>query len=206
MIKHKIDSNIRYESVDELLVNTPKVVLVNKFNEEAAKKFRESMEEAVNTGQSVIPVVIDSYGGEVYSLLSMIDTIASVPSNVRIATVITGKAMSCGAVLFTFGSEGMRYMGPNATLMIHDVSSFAHGKVEEIKADAKEAERLNDLIYSMMARNCGHADSKYFWKIVHDKGRSDWYLNVNEAIGHNLANHSGTPTYTLSVKYEATFG
>jgi ATP-dependent Clp protease protease subunit len=206
MIKHKVDSNIRYESVDELLVNTPKVVLVNKFNEEAAKKFREQIEEAVNTGQSTIPVVIDSYGGEVYSLLSMIDTINSIPSGVQVATVITGKAMSCGAVLFTFGAEGHRYMGPNATLMIHDVSSFAHGKVEEIKADAKESERLNDLIYSMMARNCGHADQKYFWKIVHDKGRSDWFLDVKEAIGHNLTNHSRIPSYTLSVKYEACFG
>jgi ATP-dependent Clp protease, protease subunit len=206
MIKYKVDSNIRYESVEELLVNSPKIVLVNKFNEEAAKKFRENMEEAVNTGQTTIPVVIDSYGGEVYSLLSMIDTINSVPSDIRVATVITGKAMSCGAVLFTFGAEGHRYMAPNATLMIHDVSSGAHGKIEEIKADAKEGDRLNDLIYTMMARNCGHSDQKYFWKIVQDKGRADWYLDVKEAIGHNLANHARVPKYTLTVKYEACFG
>ena len=33
------------------------------------------MINAQNTGQSIIPIVIDSYGGEVYSLLKMIDMI-----------------------------------------------------------------------------------------------------------------------------------
>ena len=50
--------------------------------------------------------------------------------------------MSCGAILFSFGVDGMRYMDPDATVMIHDVSSMGWGKVEEIKADAKEVERL----------------------------------------------------------------
>ena len=34
-------------------------------------------------------------------------------------------------------------MDPDATVMIHDVSSMEIGKVEEIKASADETERLN---------------------------------------------------------------
>ncbi|HBZ39919.1 MAG TPA: hypothetical protein DEO59_16125, partial [Balneola sp.] len=71
------------------------------------------------------------------------------------------KAMSCGAILFSFGTEGRRYMDSDATLMIHDVSSSGWGKIEEIKADVKEAERLNKKIFRMMAKNCGQEED-YF--------------------------------------------
>ena len=113
------------------LRKSPTIIRVNKFDEDSAKKFAEQMALAHNTGQKVIPVVIDSYGGQVYSLMSMIASIKS--SDLPIMTVIEGKAMSCGAILFSFGSEGMRYMDKNSTLMIHDVSSGAFGKVEEME-------------------------------------------------------------------------
>ena len=47
----------------------------------------------------------------------------------------------------------------------HDVASFAFGKVEELKADARESDRLNKKLYTMMARNCGKPDD-YFLKFT----------------------------------------
>ena len=112
----------------------PVVIRVNKFDEKAAEDFSKSVMRAQNTGQPVLPVIIDSYGGQVYSLMSMISDIKH--SKVPVATIVQGKAMSCGALLFSFGAEGHRYVDPDATLMIHDVSSMSWGKVEEIKASA----------------------------------------------------------------------
>lgn len=177
----------------------PIIIRVNKFDEESAKEFTSQMSMAQNTGQSVIPIVIDSYGGQVYSLMAMISAIKA--SRVPVATIIEGKAMSCGAILFSFGAEGKRYMDPDATLMIHDVSSGAWGKVEEIKADAKEVERLNKKVYEMMARNCGKP-SDYFLKMVHERGHADWYLDANEAKGHNLANELRIPTLTCKINLD----
>ena len=174
----------------------PIIIRVNKFDEESAKEFTDAMSRAQNTGQTVIPIVIDSYGGQVYSLMAMIAEIKA--SRVPVATIIEGKAMSCGAILFSFGAEGKRYMDPDATLMIHDVSSGAWGKVEEIKADAKEVERLNKKVYEMMARNCGKP-SDYFLKMVHERGHADWYLDANDAKGHNLANELRIPTLTCKI-------
>ena len=57
-------------------------------------------------------------------------------SELPVSTIVEGKAMSCGAILFSFGEQGLRFMDPDATLMIHDVSSMEYGKVEEIKASA----------------------------------------------------------------------
>ncbi len=178
------------------LRKNPVIVRVNKFNEDSASKFASEVAAAHNTGQDVIPVVIDSYGGEVYSLMSMISAIKN--SNLPVATIVEGKAMSCGAVLFSYGEEGRRFMDPNATIMIHDVSSMDFGKVEELKAGAKEADRLNSIIYKMMATNCGHEDS-YFMEIVDKKKHADWFLDAKEAKKHNLANHLRVPTIHIDI-------
>jgi ATP-dependent Clp protease protease subunit len=174
----------------------PVIIRVNKFNEESAKKFAREMAQAHNTGQTTIPVVIDSYGGEVYSLMSMISAIRHAEKPV--ATIVEGKAMSCGAILFSFGEDGKRFMCPDATLMIHDVSSMEQGKVEEIKASAEETERLNNVVYQMMARNCGKEDD-YFLKIVHKKGHADWFLNATTAKRHKLANHLRVPKLKIDI-------
>ena len=79
------------------------------------------------------------------------------------------------------------------------------GKVEEIKASAEEAERLNKKVYRMMARNCGHPDD-YFLDIIHDKGHADWFLDIDEAKRHNLTNHTHVPTFKIHTKVEFNFG
>ena len=158
--------------------------------------------KAQNTGQPVLPIIIDSYGGQVYSLMSMISDIKH--SRIPVATIVQGKAMSCGAILFSFGAEGMRYMDPDATVMIHDVSSMERGKVEEVKASAEETERLNKKIYHMMAENCEqHKD--YFLDIVHEKGHADWFLEADECKKHNLANHLHIPEMKINATVKFDF-
>ena len=128
----------------------------------------------------------------------------TINSRISVATIVQGKAMSCGALLFSFGKEGMRYMDPDATLMIHDVSSMAIGKVEEIKADAEETERLNQKVYKMMAKNCGHHED-YFLDIIHEKSHADWFLETDECLKHNLTNHLHIPTLKIEVRVSFDF-
>ena len=184
------------------LRDMPVIIRVNKFDEEAAQKFADQMSAAQSTGQPIIPVVIDSYGGQVYSLLSMVGNIKN--SSVPVATIVQGKAMSCGALLFSFGAPGYRFMDKHATLMIHDVSSGATGKIEEIKADAKEGERLNQWLYREMAANCGK-DPEFFLKQIHDRSHADWYLDAEEAQTIGLANHLRIPALKIKVDVEYKF-
>ena len=184
------------------LRRNPVIIRVNKFDEDASKQFQNDVAAAHNTGQKIIPVVIDSYGGEVYSLMAMISALRY--AELPVATIIEGKAMSCGAILFSFGEQGLRFMDPDATMMIHDVSSMEHGKVEEIKASAEEAERLNQKVYTSMARNCGKKDD-YFLKLVHKKGHADWYLDAEDAKKHGLANQLRVPKLNINISVEIDF-
>lgn len=189
-------TNISNLIKDIELRQNPSIVTVNDFNEEELQKFKESFNAAMNSGQKVIPVEIDSYGGEVYTLMSIIAEFKS--SKLPVATIIQGKAMSCGAILASFGTKGYRFMDENATMMIHDISSFAHGKIEELKSDVREVERLQKKVYNLMAQNCGKPDD-YFTKLIHDKGRADWFLDAEEALEHGIIDHIGLPTLQINV-------
>lgn len=196
-MKHKVEISPLIKTVE--LRKTPVIVRVNKFDEESAKNFAADVAQAHNTGQKIIPIVIDSYGGQVYSLMSMIAAIRD--AELPVATIVEGKAMSCGAVLFSFGEEGLRFMDKDATVMIHDVSSMDFGKIEELKAGAAEADRLNQKIYTMMARNCGKKDD-YFLKIVDKKKHADWFLDAEECKKHGMANQLRLPTMNISVSVD----
>jgi ATP-dependent Clp protease, protease subunit len=179
----------------------PRIVRVNKFTEDSAAKFAEDMDLARNSGQPIIPIVIDSYGGQVYSLMSMIAEIKN--TDQPIATIVESKAMSCGAVLFTFGTNGYRFIAPDATVMIHDVSSGGKGKVEEVKADAAEADRLDQMIFTMMSQNCGKRPD-FFKKEVHKRGHADWFLSADECLKFKLANHIRIPTLNLEISVDVS--
>tara|TARA_B100000287_G_scaffold149583_1_gene141306 strand:- start:795 stop:1400 length:606 start_codon:yes stop_codon:yes gene_type:complete len=186
----------------KLIDDLPVIIRVRSFTEAAAKEFSTLMMKAQNTGQPIVPVIIDSYGGQVYSLMSMISDIKH--SKIPVATIVQGKAMSCGALLFSFGAEGHRYVDPDATLMIHDVSSMSWGKVEEIKASAEETTRLNKKVYQMMAQNCGQRKN-YFLDIIHEKGHADWFLDADEAMKHKLANHARVPELNINATVDFEF-
>lgn len=178
----------------------PRVVRVNSFDEDAVAAFSAEISAAERTGQTVIPVIIDSYGGDTYACLAMCDIIQA--SKVPVATVVQGKAISSGAILFTCGADGMRFMGPNATLMIHDVASrVGWKKSEEIKADAKETDRLNRRCYRLIDKNCG-LPANYTWDLIQKRARSDWYLNPKQAVQHGYASHVGTPVMRTRVVVE----
>ncbi len=192
---HEIDSQIKELEFRK----DPIIIHVGDVNEENTIKFRRQMSVAHNTGQKVIPIIIDSYGGQAYSLMTMISCIKN--AKIPVATIVMGKAMSCGAILASFGSEGLRFMDPDSTIMIHDVSSFAFGKVEEMKADASEADRLNKKIFTMMARNCSKPDD-YFMKKIHDKGHADWFLDADEAIEHGIIDFKRIPEMKIKVSVD----
>ncbi len=177
------------------------VVKVNDFNEAAAHKFSMEMTAAHYTGQEFIPILIDSYGGEAYSLISMLTDMER--ATLPIITVVEGKAMSCGAILLAMGDPGKRYAAPDATIMIHEAFGFGKGNPGDLEVAARELDRLNALIYSKMAKN-GGVDKDYYHQLIHNNGHSDLYLNAKDAKRHKLVDHIKSPRITTTVDVKFT--
>lgn len=196
-----LDSQLHIKNIEDIF-KKPITIVVNNFGEDDLKNFEKEMDEAHNTSQSVIPVVVNSYGGSTYGVLGFIAAIESAKKPV--ATIVTAKAFSAGAILFAFGTEGYRFMHPDAHLMIHDLSACSFGKIEEIKSDINHSNHLNDLLYTKMSKQIGH-HSQYIQEQIKKHNHVDWFLNAKEAKKHNIANHLKTPCFNVNINLEVNF-
>lgn len=189
------DSRIKTKTSD--LLPEQIIIRINgTFDETMTKNFSEDFSKAHQTGQPFIPIIIDSYGGQVYSLLEMISIIQT--SKLPIITVCSSKAMSCGAILFCFGSDGYRFLSPHATFMFHEVSSIECGKNSEIQVGAKEVERLNDKIFELASIQIGQKKD-FFHNLVHQNNHADLYLDAKICKKYNICNHIGVPEVNVDV-------
>jgi ATP-dependent Clp protease protease subunit len=166
-------------------------IFVTRFDDEAASKFYEQfLKMSAASETKTIPIVISSFGGQVHSLLPMIDLIKG--SKKPVATIALGKAMSCGSVLLAAGTKGYRYAAPNADIMLHEVSSFSGDKTTNMQNDAKHVKYINDLLFTLMADWAGKKRN-FFLNKMKEKTNVDWYVTANEAKRLGIVDHIGIP-------------
>lgn len=168
-------------------------------NSETVACFEKTLSNCSKLKQKILPLLIDSNGGCAYSLISLYENIKK--SKIKIATIVESKALSCAAILLSCGHKGYRYMSPNATVMFHDVKTTYNGKTEDVKADAEETDRLNQLMYKILENNCLKKDN-YFRKIMQNNGFSDLYLSSDKCLEYNIVDHIGVPVFKAKTKYK----
>lgn len=174
------------------------VIHVTDFDDESYKKFTEDFARASAAPQPIIPVLIDSFGGEVYSCLGMMDVLES--SKKPIVTIVQSKAMSCGAALFSCGDKGFRYASPSSTFLVHEVSSESGGKVTDQQIDLEEAVRLNNLMLQRISKSCGKRPT-FMEKALKEKG-GDYFITAKEAKDMGLVSHIGIPNLNIKVQVD----
>ena len=169
----------------------PKPFTIGAFNTELVTKFREHVQTATDNRQQVVPLIVDSYGGSVDCLQAILDIIASA-SHLSFPIVVSGKAMSCGALITGLGEKGHRFMTPNSRMMLHVVSAGTFGKIDDMQVDVEEATRLNVLLFRRLAKHCGKRQD-YFLKIMKQRSNTDWFLTPEEALHYGLIDGIGYP-------------
>lgn len=186
--------------IDANPINEPVFLRIqNNINSETVASFEKSVMLCGKIKQKILPVLIDSNGGCAYALISLYENIKN--SKIKIATIVESKALSCAAILLSCGHKGYRYMAPDATVMFHDVKTTYSGKTDDVKADAKETERLNRLMYKILDNNC--CKSKNFFREIMKNNRfSDLYLNSSDCLEYNIVDHIGIPTFKMTTKYK----
>jgi len=193
----EIDPLISVRNPMELLTVPPIILQIGTVTEKLSRHVTEQIALAHHTGQPVLPMVINSRGGDAYAMFAIID--AMLASQVPIATICTGKGFSSGALIFACGAQGMRYMAPNAALMIHEVKHEVGANTTHTANDtitnAGELKRLNDQAAALLAKRTGKP-KRTFTK----HGDQDWYLNAHDAVKLGIADHIGIPTLVTRVQ------
>jgi ATP-dependent Clp protease protease subunit len=175
-------------------------IWVNEFTEDSARDFRNDVTEAAKSdpGKPIV-IYIDSYGGQVDSLASMIETMDQFPN--PFVTVAVGKAMSCGAVLLSHGD--IRFCGKHSRIMIHEVSGVTGGDVHDMHADAMEIKRLNEHFMGLLAQNCGiKGGYSALRKMIKDRDGRDNYLNSDQAVKFGIVDVVGMPKIEKMAVYQ----
>jgi len=173
-----------------------KIIMINEINEETTKVFTEQFFQIQNSGQEVIPIFINSYGGNVEDLMAMVDLIKS--TNLVVCTIALGKAYSAGAVLLSSGTKGFRFVSPRSTIMLHNISGGVVGQLDEMITSTKEAKRMDGIIFELLDENCGK-EKGYFKKLLKTKPNTDFFMSPKEAVRHSLADKVKVPTFSLDV-------
>lgn len=191
----QIDPRLKAEDHEVRVKNV--IIRVNTFDEAGAAALCNEVSEAHQAKQTYLPVIIDSNGGDMYALWSMVDVLAR--SKIPVVTIIEGKAFSSGSALFMCGWDGYRFIGPNASMMIHDGSGEVAGKASDLKAEAKEVVRLNQRLYRHMEKRAGKPRN-FLWNMVQERRGTDWYITPKEAVQLGLANRVRIPTLRTEAK------
>jgi ATP-dependent Clp protease protease subunit len=198
LTKTSVQSGLTY--VDEngnTQLNKPKFLIVNDFCEEANNSFTMVFNHLVNDTQPFVPILVDSFGGDVLSLFSMLDMIDSCEKPV--VTSVSSKAMSCGAVLLSAGTKGFRYASPRSTILIHEAATQLEGKASDIISDAKSMEILNEKLMEILAKN-SNKPKKFYQSLIKKANNADLYLSAEQCLEYGLIDKIGIPVIEMEVK------
>ena len=127
-----------------------------------------------------ISFYINSPGGSVTAGMAIYDTMQYIKCDV--STICMGMAASMGALLFSSGAKGKRYILPNAEVMIHQPLGGAQGQATEILIAADHIKRTKDRLNKILADNTG----KTVEEIFQDTERDNW-LTAEQAVEYGLA-------------------
>ena len=128
--------------------------------------------------QEDINLNIASYGGDVYTMLGLVDYIRSLP--VKVNTHCVGTCMSAASVLLASGT-GERTMSKHGTVMVHEGSAFEAGKTTDVMKGVDHLKTLQKEINQLMGE-ITNKDAK-FWELTQ---RNDTYLNAEKCIEYGI--------------------
>ena len=138
---------------------------------------------------------INSPGGVISSGMAVFDLMNMISSPVY--TVNMGMAASMGALLFSAGEKGYRYMFPHSRLMIHQplISGQIVAPAIDIKIHAEEIKKTRTEINQILADRTG----KPLAQLAEDTDR-DFWMNAEEAIEYGIADKVLNDTFELMQK------
>ena len=121
---------------------------------------------SLDRNKGAITVYLNTNGGDAYEILTLYDTIRCLKNKVHIH--VLGYAFSAGAVIAACCGTGKRMCGKNTTFMIHEISSWAQGKFNELKDNYEETGRLRKVLIKLLVKHTKLSTTELEKKLAHD--------------------------------------
>ena len=126
-----------------------------------------------------INIYINSPGGSVTSALAIYDTMEFIKPDV--STICMGQAASAAAILLAAGTKGKRFALPHSRILIHQPHGGAEGQSTDIEIQAREIQRIRDLLDKILSDKTGQDIEK----VNRDTDR-DFIMTAEDARTYGL--------------------
>lgn len=127
-----------------------------------------------------IKLYINSYGGSIYDMWVVIDSILN--SKTPVHTYCNGYAMSAGFMIFIAGKK--RYITKHATLMYHQMFSWNIGKYQDLVEDLEHDNYMNSELENYVMERTKLKKDKL--KAIRER-KQDTFFNSEQAIEYGIA-------------------
>lgn len=177
----------QYDAPNQALNDHGVMVLMGEISEDTVKPVIEWILHENYVRKKKIKellLTICSSGGDLNVGFALIDVMRS--SKIPIKTVGLGAIASCGLLIFLSGTPGRRVLTPNTSIMSHQYSWGAEGKVHELFATVKEFELTQQRMVNLY-KNCTGLDEETIKRVLLPP--QDVYLSAQEALQYNICDH-----------------
>lgn len=115
------------------------------YNEQSSVSFKSFRNDILNSGLKNIRITINSFGGQIGDAMAIHDFIKQLENDgYEIETI--GMGMICSAATYPLSASKNSKISPNSWYMIHNVSGYAWGDVNEIEKQAQSLRSFNNNI------------------------------------------------------------
>lgn len=149
------------------------ITRINLEDDEKDKKLKDYERKPIH-------IYINSYGGSVYAMWMMVDSIEA--STTPVYTYCNGYCMSAAFQIFLAGHK--RFVSKHSTLMYHQIYCWRSGKYQDLVDDREHTDLLNDQIekYVIDRTKLTAEDLQQ----IREK-KKDTYFTANEAVERGIA-------------------
>lgn len=157
------------------------IFLTGSINDESASRVIMALLQFDHESQDPISLYINSPGGVVTATLAMYDAMRFVKSTVK--TYCIGQAASGAALILAAGTQGHRYILPNARTMIHQplIQGGMGGQATDLMIQVEEIVRLRKTIIDIFVEHTGQSQQR-----VESDIERDFYQDAISSVEYRL--------------------
>ena len=176
-------------------------IWLGEIDEYSALEFHErAMYQFLEDPNRPIIIFIDSPGGSVNALFSILDTMDAIrdmtESKIVFITCAHGIAMSAGALILAYGD--LRLASPRSTIMLHQARvNLPEGDIQDSELDLKLCRRYNKQVLDVIKTR-----SRFKGTIAELKAKltRNLYMTAQEAVKFGIVDKVGYPKVQDSVR------
>lgn len=168
------------------------------WDDDTATSFRTVRETIDKAGAKTVNVYINSGGGQVVEAMAIHDYLVSIKNKgVKVNTYGRGLIASAATYILMAGNENST-ISENSWFMIHNVSGWAYGSVDEIEKQAGILRKFNDTIRDYYSNHTG-IDSQTIEQMMEDE---TWLTGVEAKEKGFVKNLEKPQTFEKEIKNE----